>query len=100
MTGRKMHAQQVPPVVPYKALGKFPNVLYGTMVGTCSACIFRSVMVAVVKRITREVRRARVSKVMRVIRAARPTVVTMAARVEWVARVASLANMGSDWPVW
>ena len=37
MTGRKNRALQVPPVVPYKALGNFPKVLYGTTGGTCRA---------------------------------------------------------------
>ena len=37
MTGRKNRALQVPPVVPYKALGNFPKALYGTTEGTCSA---------------------------------------------------------------
>ena len=36
MTGRESRVLQVPPVVPYKALGKFPKALYGTMGGTCS----------------------------------------------------------------
>ena len=30
MTGQKIRALQVPPVVPYKALGKFSEALYGT----------------------------------------------------------------------
>ena len=37
MTGWKTHALQVPPVVPYKALGKYTKALYGTPEGTCSA---------------------------------------------------------------
>ena len=36
MTGQKNRALQVP-VVPYKALEKFPKALYGTTGGTCSA---------------------------------------------------------------
>ena len=44
MTGRKNRALQVPPVVPYKALEKFPKALYGTMLGTCSARFLRPVM--------------------------------------------------------
>ena len=36
---------QVPPVVPYKALEKFPKALCGTTVGTYGARIFRHVMV-------------------------------------------------------
>ena len=39
-----MHALQVPPLVPYKALGKFPKALYGKTGGTCSAGVFRPVM--------------------------------------------------------
>ena len=45
MTGRKSCALQVPPVVPYKALGNFSKALYGTTRGTCSTRFFRSVMV-------------------------------------------------------
>ena len=37
MTGRKNRALQVPPVVPYKALGKFPKALFGTTGGNFSA---------------------------------------------------------------
>ena len=44
MTGRKNRALQVPLVVPYKALEKLPKVLYGTTGGTCSARLFRPVM--------------------------------------------------------
>ena len=44
MTGRKNRALQIPPVVPYKALEKFPNALYGTIEGTCSAQFFRPVI--------------------------------------------------------
>ena len=44
MTGRKTRALEVPPVVPYKALGKFSKALYGTTVGTYSARVFRPVM--------------------------------------------------------
>ena len=44
MTGRKNRVLQVPPVVPYKALEKFPMALYGTTVGTCSARFFRPAM--------------------------------------------------------
>ena len=44
MTGRKIRALQVPPVVPYKALGNCPKALYGTTVGTCSAQFFHPVM--------------------------------------------------------
>ena len=44
MTGRKNRALEVPPVVPYKALEKFPKALYGTTGGTCSARFFRLVM--------------------------------------------------------
>ena len=35
---------QVPPIVPYKALGKFSKALYGTTEGTCSSRFFRRVM--------------------------------------------------------
>ena len=35
MTGWKNHALQIPPIVPYKALGKFPKALYGTTGGAC-----------------------------------------------------------------
>ena len=45
MTGRKSRALQVPPVVSYKASGKFLKALYGTTRGTCSARLFRPVMV-------------------------------------------------------
>ena len=45
MTGRKNRALQVPPVVPYKALDKFPTALFGTMGGTCSAQFSRPVMI-------------------------------------------------------
>ena len=44
MTGRKNSELQVPLVVPYKALEKFPKVLYWTTGGTCSARFFRSFM--------------------------------------------------------
>ena len=44
MTGRKNRALQEPPVVPYKALGKFPKALYGTTGGTCRAQLFRPVI--------------------------------------------------------
>ena len=44
MTGRKSCALQLPPVVPYKALGNFPEALYGTTGGSCSARFFRPVM--------------------------------------------------------
>ena len=44
MTGRKNRALQVPLVLPYKALEKFPKALYGTTGGTCSARFFRPVM--------------------------------------------------------
>ena len=44
MTRRKNRALQVPPVVPYKALEKFPKALYGTTSGTCSVRFFLSVM--------------------------------------------------------
>ena len=37
MTGRKNRVLQVPPVVPHKALGKFPKALFGTTGRTCSA---------------------------------------------------------------
>ena len=40
MTGRKNRALQVPPVVPYKALEKFPKALYGTTRGTLQCTIF------------------------------------------------------------
>ena len=46
MTGRKNRALQVPFVVPYKALEKFPKALYGTTGGTCSARFFRLFMVS------------------------------------------------------
>ena len=36
MTGRESRVLQVPSVVPYKALGKFPKALYGTTGSTCS----------------------------------------------------------------
>ena len=39
----KNRALQVPPVVPYKALGRFPKALYGTTEGTPSARHFRPV---------------------------------------------------------
>ena len=45
MTGRKNRALQVPPVVPYKALEKFPKTLYGATKGTCSARFFRPLMI-------------------------------------------------------
>ena len=45
MTGQKNRALQVPPVVPYKALDKFPTALFGTMGGTCSAQFSRPVMI-------------------------------------------------------
>ena len=44
MTERKNRVLQVPLVVPYKALEKFPKALYGTTGGTCSAQLFRPVM--------------------------------------------------------
>ena len=44
MKRRKNRALQVPPVVPYKALGNFSRALYGTTKGTCSARFFRPVM--------------------------------------------------------
>ena len=44
MTERKNLVLQVPLVVPYKALEKFPKALYGTTGGTCSAQLFRPVM--------------------------------------------------------
>ena len=44
MTGRTNRALQVPPVVPYKALKKFPKALYGTTEGTRSSPFFRPVM--------------------------------------------------------
>ena len=40
MTGWENRALQVPPVVPYKALEKFPKALYGTTGATCSARFF------------------------------------------------------------
>ena len=43
MTGRKNRPLQVPLVVPYKALEKFPKALYGTTEGTCSARFSRPV---------------------------------------------------------
>ena len=43
ITGRKNRALQVPLVVPYKALRKFPNALYGTTGGNCSARFFHPV---------------------------------------------------------
>ena len=43
MTGRKMRALQVPPVVPYKAFGKFSKALYGATGGPRSARVFRPV---------------------------------------------------------
>ena len=46
VTGQKNRALQVPPVVPYKALGSFSKALYGTTRGTCSARFFRLVMCA------------------------------------------------------
>ena len=39
-----MCALQVPPAVPHKALGKFPEAVYEMTGGTCSACFFRPVM--------------------------------------------------------
>ena len=42
MTGWKNPALQVPPVAPYKALGKFLQPLFGTTGGTCSAQLFPS----------------------------------------------------------
>ena len=42
MTERKNRALQVPPVVPYKALGNFPKDLYGATGGTWSARFFPS----------------------------------------------------------
>ena len=47
MTGRKNRALQVPLVVPYKALEKLPKALYGTTGGTCSARLFRPVMIEI-----------------------------------------------------
>ena len=44
MARRKNRALQVRRVVPYEALGNFPNVLYGTTRGTCSARFFRLVV--------------------------------------------------------
>ena len=44
MTERKNRVLQVPLVVPYKALKKFPKALYGTTGGACSAQLFRPVM--------------------------------------------------------
>ena len=46
MTGWKICALQVPPVVPHKALGIFSKALYlyGTMRGTCSVQCFRPVV--------------------------------------------------------
>ena len=44
MTGRKNRALQVPPVVPYKALGNFSKALYRTTGGTCGAQFSRPVM--------------------------------------------------------
>ena len=44
MTGRKNRALQVPPFVPYKALGNFSKALYGTTGGTSSARFFRPIM--------------------------------------------------------
>ena len=46
MTGRKIRALQVPPVIPYRTLGNFPKALYGTTGGTCSAQFFCPVMLA------------------------------------------------------
>ena len=43
MRGGKNRALQVPPIVPYKALGNFSKALYGTT-GTCSARFFCPVM--------------------------------------------------------
>ena len=45
MTGRKTRALQEPPVVSYKALENFPTALYGTTRGTCSARVFRPIMI-------------------------------------------------------
>ena len=42
MTGRKTCA--FPPVVPYRAFGKFSKALYGTKGGTYRAHVFRPVM--------------------------------------------------------
>ena len=46
MTGRKIRALQVPPVVPCKALGNVPKALHGTTGGTCrgqlSSCLRES----------------------------------------------------------
>ena len=47
MTERKNRVLQVPLVVPYKALEKFFKALYGTTGGTCSARLFRPVMILV-----------------------------------------------------
>ena len=53
MRGRKNRTLQVPPVVPYKALGNFPKALYGTTRGTSSAKFFQPVMgdAAVIERL-------------------------------------------------
>ena len=42
MTGWKNHALQVPPVVLYKALGKFLHSLFGTTGVICGAQFFPS----------------------------------------------------------
>ena len=47
MTERKNRVLQVPLVVPYKALETFLKPLYGTTGGTCSARLFRPVMILV-----------------------------------------------------
>ena len=44
MTGRKSCELQVPLIVPYKALEKFPKDLCGATGGTCSARFFRPVV--------------------------------------------------------
>ena len=44
MTGRKNRKLQVPPVIPYKALGNIPMALYGTTRGTCSSQFFHPVL--------------------------------------------------------
>ena len=44
MTGRKIRALQVPPIVPNKALGNFPQALYGRTRDTYSAHVFHPVM--------------------------------------------------------
>ena len=58
MTGRKNRAQQVPPVVPYKALENFSKALYGTTEDTCSERFFRPVMLQ--RQLDYSVRRSRI----------------------------------------